>query len=43
MKRDSLTPVPVADDAAWLGISAVIYVPTAVACLGWVAWRSGSA
>ena len=39
---DSLAPGPVGDDDAWLGISAAIYVPTAIASIGWVGWRSGA-
>lgn len=40
--RFDLAPTAAGDEAAWLGISAAIYVPTAVASIGWVGWRSGA-
>lgn len=34
-------PGPAGDDAAWLGLSSLFYVPIAAGSAGWIAWRSG--
>lgn len=36
-------PGAAGDDAAWLGLSSLFYVPIAVGSAGWIAWRSGGA
>lgn len=39
--RERIDERPVADEAVWLQVSAMVYIPLTAACMGWVGWRHG--